>query len=128
VLEATGGRRVEYAIEATGVGAVIAALPRLVRRQATVLKYGIGHAGQSMDVMNQMQWKEVTFLVPVGASGGFDADGRPSIYRRALELIQSNTVDVASLVSHRYAGLDAVPDAFSGDHESAEYVKGVAVL
>ena len=78
--------------------------------------------------MNQMQWKEVTFLVPVGASGGFDADGRPSIYRRAPELIQSSTVDVASLVSHRYAGLDAVPDAFSGDHESAEYVKGVAVL
>src|SRR2546422_1856745 len=45
VHERTGGRRAELLIEATGSGQVFATIPALIRKQATVLLYGHGHAG-----------------------------------------------------------------------------------
>ena len=128
VLEHTAGRRVEYLVEATGSGAVFEELPALFRKQATVLLYGVGHGGASLETLNQVQWKEPTLVASVGASGGFDADGRPTIYRRALQLIEQGAVRVDSLVSHRYEGLEALPQAFTGEHDASSYVKGVALL
>src|SRR5256885_9555018 len=46
---------------------------------------------------------EPTLLSPVGASGGHVADGRPSTYVRALRLIEQGQVDVAAMITHRYA-------------------------
>lgn len=128
VLARSGGRRAEYLVEATGAGPVFAAIPPLVRKQATVLLYGIGHGGASLELLNPLQWRELVLVTSVGASGGFDADGRPSVYRRALALLERGTVRGTELVSHRYAGLADVPRAFAGEHAAADYVKGVAVL
>lgn len=128
VRERTGGRMVEFLIEATGSGAVFAAIPALVRKQATVLKYGIGYGGQSLEVINRLHWKEPTLLMPVGASGPFDSRSGPQVYRDALGLIEERTIDVRSLLSHRYQGLERVPAAFGGEHTHPEYVKGVAIL
>lgn len=121
----TQGRRADLVIEATGSGTVFAALPRLVRKQATVLLYGHGHAGVDLSVLNALQFLEPTLLSPVGASGGFEADGRPSTYVRALGLIERGTIDVAPFITHRYAALDAVPRAFAGDYRAPDYIKGV---
>ena len=128
VLEHTGGRRTEYLIEATGIGPVFGQIPGLVRKQGTVLAYGIGHGGASLELLNQVQWKEPTFVLSVGASGGFDTDGRPSIYRRALRLLEDGTVDSRGLVTHRYGGLDELPRAFGDDHLRPDYVKGIVTL
>ncbi len=128
VRERTGGRMVEFLIEATGSGAVFAAIPALVRKQATVLIYGIGYGGQSLEVINRLHWKEPTLLMPVGASGPFDSRSGPQVYRDALGLIEERTIDVRSLLSHRYQGLERVPAAFGGEHTHPEYVKGVAIL
>jgi len=128
VLEKTGGRLVEYLIEATGSGPVFAGIPSLIRKQATVLKYGIGHGGVGLEALNQVHWKEPTFLMPVGASGRLDEAGRPTVYLEALRLIEEGRVDVGSLVTHRYTGLERVPAAFAGDHHEPGYVKAVAVL
>ncbi len=128
VLERTRGRRVEYLVEATGAGAVFAELPLLIRKQATVLLYGIGHGGAALESLNPLQWREACAVLSVGASGGFDADGRPAVYRHALQLIERGTVRVQDLVTHTYRGLDQVPRAFAGDHRRADYVKGVALL
>ena len=125
VHERTRGRRAELLIEATGSGPVFAAIPRLVRKQATILLYGHGHSGVDLSVLNQLQFLEPTLLAPVGASGGFEADGRPATYVRALRLIESEQVDVASLITHRYPSLDSVAGAFTGDYSAPEYVKGV---
>ena len=103
-------------------------VPGLVRKQSTIVLYGHGHRGVGMEVLNQVQWAEPNMLSPVGASGGFDEDGRPTVYRRALRMIEEGAIDVAPLVTHRYAGLEAVPAAFAGGHRDAEYVKGVALL
>ncbi len=128
VLERTGGRRAEYLVEASGSGSAYADFPSLIRKQATVLAYGIGHGGGSLELLNQVQWKEPTFVMSVGASGAFDADKRPAVYRRALRSIESGAVDVAPMITHRYDGLEAVPEAFGGDRKRPGYVKGVVLL
>ena len=50
------------------------------------------------------------------------------MYRRALRMIEGGVIDVAPIVTHRYDGLTAVPDAFAGGHRESGYVKGVALL
>jgi 2-desacetyl-2-hydroxyethyl bacteriochlorophyllide A dehydrogenase len=128
VAERTGGRRVELLIEASGAGEPMALIPELLRKQGTLLLYGHGHAGVDLSVLNSIQFLEPTWLAPAGASGGFEPDGRPSVYVRALELIESGVIDAASLITHRYPSLDAVPGAFARDPEVPGYIKGVVSL
>ena len=124
----SGGRGAEFVVEATGAGSVFAAIPGLIRKQATVLLYGVGHGEAGLSLMNPLQWREAALVTSVGASGGFDDDGRPRIYRRAQELLASGKVRVDALLTHRYEGLAAVPQAFGGAHQAPDYCKGVAVL
>ena len=63
----------------------------------------------------------------VDLTSPFDDDGRATRYRAALRAIEDGTIDVASIVSHRYSGLDSVPQAFGGDQHEAGYVKGIVV-
>jgi L-iditol 2-dehydrogenase len=128
VRSASAGRGAEFAVEAAGSGAAFEVLPRLLRKQATLVLYGIGHGGASLELLNPVQWRELVLVTTVGASGGFDPDGRPSVYRRALGLLEAGAVQVANWVTHRYRGLEAVPRAFSGEHRAADYVKGVALV
>jgi len=125
VQDLTGGRRVEYLIDASGVGSLFREIPGLVRKQATVLLYGHGHAGVDLSVLNNVQFLEPTLVSPVGASGGFLPDGRPATYQTALDLIASGRVQVAPIITHRYSSLDQVPAAFAGAHRAADYVKGI---
>jgi threonine dehydrogenase-like Zn-dependent dehydrogenase len=128
VAEHTKGRRAELLIEATGSGSLFGIIPSLVRKQATILLYGHGHSGVDLGVLNRVQFLEPTFVSPAGASGGHGDDGRPLTYAGALELVERGTIDVASLITHRYTSLDAVPAAFAGDHRRPDYVKGVVLL
>jgi L-iditol 2-dehydrogenase len=121
----TGGRGVEYLIEASGQGAVFAAIPTLIRKQATVLLYGHGHAGVDLSVLNSVMFKEPKLITPIGASGGFETDGRPSIYTRALRLIETGEIEVAPFITHRFTSLEQVQGALSSGMFAADYVKGV---
>jgi L-iditol 2-dehydrogenase len=128
VAERTKGRRAELLIEASGSGAVVGTIPGLVRKQSTVLLYGHGHAGVDLSVMNRVQFLEPTLVSPIGASGGHDDQGRPLTYLRALRLLEDGVVDVAPIVTHRYASLEALPEAFSGAHQHPDFVKGVLIV
>jgi L-iditol 2-dehydrogenase len=128
VSEKTGGRGAEYLIEASGAGKAIATMPGLMRKQATVLLYGHGHAGVELSVLNNVMFREPTLVTPVGASGGFRNDGRPSVYARALELIEGHKIDVAPIITHRYTSLDAVQGALEKDMRLPNYLKGVVIL
>lgn len=128
VMEQSHGRRAELLIEATGNGPVFAAIPNLIRKQATVLLYGVGHGGASLELLNPLQWREAILVTSVGASGGFDPDGRPSIYRDALRMLERGDIQVDGLLTHQYDGLPAIPDAFTGAHTDRDYIKGIAVL
>ena len=126
--EHTGGKGVEYLIEASGSGEVFRYLPGLIRKQASVLLYGHGHAGTDLSVLSSILFKEPVLVTSVGASGGFEKDGRPSVYTRALNLIEQKQIDIAPLITHRYTSFADVEQALSTDIHSAEYVKGVVVL
>ncbi len=128
VLDLTDGRRAECVIDAAGSGSIFQEMPRLLRKQGTVLLYGHGHTGVDLGVLNNLQFLEPLLLSPVGASGGFEPDGRPSTYRRALTLIESGRIAVSPFITHRYHSLDEVPAAFGGAHLAPDYVKGVVEL
>jgi threonine dehydrogenase-like Zn-dependent dehydrogenase len=128
VHEYTGGKGVEYVIEASGAGEVLASVAQLIPKQATVLLYGHGHAGTDLSVVNNLFFKEPTLIASVGASGGFDSDGRPSVYRRALNLIEEKRISVNSLITHQYGSLEEVEGALGREIHDKNYVKGVVVL
>ena len=92
VLERTDGRRAEYLIDASGTAQVFLEMPGLIRKQATVLLYAHGQSGVDIGVLNTIQFREPALVAPVGASGGFDTDGRPIVYREALRLLESGRV------------------------------------
>jgi L-iditol 2-dehydrogenase len=128
VQDHTNGKGVDFLIEASGAGQVLAFIPGLIKKQATVLLYGHGHAGVDLSVLNNLMFREPILITPVGASGGFDQDGRPSVYRRSLNLIEQRQIEVASLITHRYTSLDAVQDALIEDIYAPGYIKGVVTL
>ena len=127
-MELSGGRRAELAIDASGAGAVFTVLPQVLRKQATVVLYGHGHAGVDLSVLNNVQFLEPSLISPIGASGSFEHDGRSTTYRRALGLIETGRIDVESFVTDRYNSLDQVPAAFAGAHHAPEYIKGLVEL
>jgi L-iditol 2-dehydrogenase len=128
VQELTEGRRAEYIIDASGAGQIFCDMPRVLRKQGTVLLYGHGHSGVDLSVLNNLQFLEPLLVSPVGASGGFEPDGRPTTYRRALGLLETGRVKAGSMVTHRYRSLDDVPEAFAGAWKAPGYVKGVVEL
>jgi len=124
----TAGKGVDYLIEASGAGRVLAFIPGLIRKQATVLLYGHGHAGVDLSVLNNLMFREPTLITPVGASGGFESDGRPSAYVRALQLIEQKRIDVTPFITHRYTSLESVQTALATDIHTPGYIKGVVTL
>ena len=128
VSERTEGRLVEFVIESSGAGSVFALLPGLLRKQGTVMLYGHGQSGVDLNLLNALQFKEPTLVASVGGSGGFDSDGRPAVYRRALGLLERSEIEVAPFISHRYRSLADVEQAFTRDFHKPEYVKGVVEL
>jgi 2-desacetyl-2-hydroxyethyl bacteriochlorophyllide A dehydrogenase len=128
VRDLTHGERIDYLIESAGIAQLFKQIPGLLRKQATVLLYGHGHHGVDLGVLNNVQFLEPVLIAPIGASGGFEGDLRPSTYRKSLELLSTGRIDVSTLITHRYHKLDEVPQAFARDHFGADYIKGVAVL
>lgn len=128
VAEATGGRRVECLIEASGSGPLFRQIPGLLRRQGTLMLYGHGHGGAGLEALNAVQFLEPSIVSPIGASGPLDASGRPTIYRRALRLLEDGTIETAPWLTDRYHGLARAADAFGADHLRPGYMKGVALL
>jgi threonine dehydrogenase-like Zn-dependent dehydrogenase len=128
VREHTKGGGVEYLIEASGQGRAFAAISSVIRKQATVLLYGHGHAGFELSLLNNVMFKEPTLVTPVGASGGFEKDGRPSTYARALRLIEQRKISVGPFITHRFGSLGDVQGALGGGMNAADYVKGVVAL
>jgi threonine dehydrogenase-like Zn-dependent dehydrogenase len=128
VQELTHGEKIHYLIEACGNSIIFEQMPSLIRKQATVLLYGHGHHGRDISLLGNILFLEPVFVVPVGASGGFDPDGRPTTYRRARELVNSRTVEVSPLVTHRYRSLEEVPRAFEQDFQREDYIKGILAI
>lgn len=123
----TKGELIHYVIEASGAGPVFDFIHAIVRHQATFLYYGSGHAGRDVGCMVPFQFMEVNMVTSCGASGGFDPDGTPVVYRRSTEYLREGLIDAESLLTHRYADLADLQKAFGLDATSEEFVKGAWV-
>lgn len=128
VRKLTGGTGAEWLIEASGSGRAFEQIHAQIRKQATVLLYGFGHAGSSLEALNPLHWKEPCLVMPTGASGAIDEDGRPALYRRALRLLENGTIDVAELVTGVLSGLEEVPAAFEAWGKDRRSIKSVVEL
>lgn len=128
VREMTHGEGVHYIIECCGSGAVFEQIPALLRKQGTLLLYGTGHKGRDIGVLANVLYLEPALVAGVGASGGFDSDGRPSTYRRALKLVSKGEIQVLPSVTHHYNALEQVHRAFERDFQSPDYIKGLLTL
>ena len=123
----TNGGRLQYVIEATGSGPVFDWIPSVVRPQATVLLYGGGHSGRDIGCLTPFQVLENVLVTSGGASGGFESDGTPTIYKLSMEYLRDGKFDAASLISHRYSTLAQLPIAFGEDATQQDFIKGVLV-
>ncbi len=128
VEELTGGQRVQFLIEACGSAAVFEQIPGLLAKQGTILLYGAGHKGRDIGVLDPVLFLEPTLVVSAGASGGFDHDGRPTTYRRALELVNTGKIKVLPFITHRYHALEEIHKAFEQDFAREDYIKGLLSL
>ena len=117
-----------YLIESCGNSVIFEQIPSLLRKQGTILLYGHGHKGRDLGLLSNVFFLEPTLAVPIGASGGFDPDGRPATYRRALELVSTGKVLVEPFVTHHYGALEDIHQAFDQDFQKADYIKGVLSL
>jgi L-iditol 2-dehydrogenase len=124
VADRTGGSGIYYMIEASGAGSVFRVMPRVLRRQGTVILYGHGHEGVEMSLLNNLQFLEPHLVSPAGASGGFDPDGRPTTYRRALSYLLQRRVQAAPLITHT-CDFRTLPGVFSSEFSRPGYVKAV---
>lgn len=126
VRELTKGVKIHLLIEACGHGSAFENMPALLRKQATVVLYGHGHEGTDLSVLNRLLFIEPNLVVSVGASGKLDDEThKPETCCRAVQLIQNGTIDVRSIISHRYPALDQIGRAFREDCKRSDYVKGV---
>jgi L-iditol 2-dehydrogenase len=128
VNDLTHGERIHCLIESAGMASLYKQIPAIIRKQATIVMYGHGHHGVDLGVMNNIQFIEPTMIMPTGASGGFDADKRSSVYRQSLRLLSEGKINVSKFLTHQYAALDEVPRGFAQDRFGADYIKGVATF
>ncbi|MDE3178434.1 MAG: alcohol dehydrogenase catalytic domain-containing protein [Acidobacteriota bacterium] len=126
--EMTRGEGIQYLIESCGNPVIFDQIPGLLRKQGTVLLYGHGHKGRDIGVMGNVLFLEPALVASVGASGGFDEGGRPSIYRRARDLMSEGRVQAMPFVTHRYTALENVHSAFEQDFGREDYIKGLLTL
>ena len=78
-----------------------------------------------MELLNALQWREPNIVTPAGASGGFDADGRPSIYKRSLQMLESGIMRAEPLITHRYDTLGSLQHVLDHEMTHPDYLKGI---
>ena len=121
----TRGRLCELVVDACGAPSMWSEFARLLRKQGTAILYGFGRERGAAGTLDEIQWRGATLVATSGASGSIDADGRPEIYRRALNMLEESTVDVSELLTHRYHELGQLNRALGFDPGSTGYLKGV---
>jgi len=123
----TNGELIHYLIEATGAGPVFDWVPVVLRHQGTFLFYGAGHKDRDIGCLTPFQVLELNMVTSAGASGGFDTDGTPIVYRRSMEYLRDGLIDAESLLSHRYSALSDLQRAFDKDSHHDDFIKGAWV-
>jgi 2-desacetyl-2-hydroxyethyl bacteriochlorophyllide A dehydrogenase len=120
ILEITGGRGVDVAIEASGSTSALAEGFKVCRKQGKVMVFGIYSEKAVLD-MQDMHRRE---LVILGSSGC------PWAMPRAVDLVASKRVRVSPMITHR-VDLEGLERLFMDgvmEHRRDGYIKGVLFM
>ena len=66
-------------------------------------------------MLSSILFKEPVLVSSVGASGGFESDGRPVCLHARVEFDRKKRIDVAPLITHRYTSFADVEKALSSE-------------
>lgn len=127
IRQRTKGELIHYWIDASGAGPIFDLPPLILRHQATFLFYGSGHSGRDVGCLVPFQFMESNIVTSCGASGGFEADGTPVVYRRSMEYVRDGLINTEPLLTHQYAHLADLQKAFEVDALSDDFIKGAWV-
>ena len=119
---------VDVLVDACGSPEAWLEFPRVVGKRGTAILYGFGRERGAAGTLDALQWRGVEMVATSGASGPIDDDGRPGLYREALDHIAGGRVGVDDLVTHRHVGLEQVATALSDAPREPGYLKGVLAL
>ena len=125
VREVSDGRGAEILVDACGAPTAWRGFASMIRKQGTAILYGFGRERGSGGSLDSLQWRGAHLVATSGASGPLDEDGRPGIYREALEHLAAGRVVVDELFTHRYGSLDELDRALGPDPNAEGYLKGV---
>ncbi len=123
----TKGDLIHYWIDASGAGPIFDLPALILRHQATFLLYGSGHSGRDVGTLVPFQFMEANVVTSCGASGGFEADGTPLVYKRSMEYVRDGLINSEPLFTHQYSHLGELQNAFEVDALRDDFIKGVWV-
>jgi L-iditol 2-dehydrogenase len=115
---ATGGRGVDVVIEAAGSEKALKDGMSILKKGGTLQIYGVHGTEVSID-MEMIQLYEFNVIGSAGAN-----------YATAVKLVESGSVNVKDLISHKFK-LEDLPQAFSSgliEKRKDNYIKGVVLL
>ena len=70
---------------------------------------------------------EANVVTSCGASGGFEPDGTPLVYKRSMEYVRDGLINSEPLLTHQYSHLGELQNAFEVDALRDDFIKGVWV-
>ncbi|MFD0578669.1 hypothetical protein [Dactylosporangium darangshiense] len=82
-------------------------------------RHGVGPAGRRPGPLALLRERSVALLHPRSGAGGY-APGSGA-FEHALRLVERGDVDVAALISHRLAGIEALPEALAITGDKRRY-------
>jgi threonine dehydrogenase-like Zn-dependent dehydrogenase len=109
VLAATEGIGADVVFECAGA-ATLRLATRCVRRGGTIVMVSVVPAGTPAP-LTQLRERSVALLHPRSGAGGYSPGA--GAFDHALRLVGRGDVDVSCLISHRLAGIDALPEALA---------------
>jgi L-iditol 2-dehydrogenase len=112
--EITGGRGADVVVEASGRPAVMARALELVGFRGRVAYIGIDVGGEAAARLGLIQSKELRMSGSIGS---------PGVWPETLRFLARSTVDLTSLVTHRF-GVDRATEALeTAHHPDASTIK-----
>lgn len=125
VMKLTDGRGVDCTIIAGGGGDSLATAIKATRETGVISSVNFYDINDELKIPT-LQWGLGMSHKDIRC--GFCPGGAERI-RRMLELISNSRIDTSKLVSHRFYGFDAIPDAFKlMDEKSPNLIKPVVIL
>ena len=94
VEEITEGKRVDLSVEAVGKPDALNLAARLIRRNGTLIAFGVPHKRIYDFALHEFFWNEGRLICSLGPT--------PDDFRMAVDLISSGSIDVSPLVTHEF--------------------------